>query len=80
MRILTYIKRSLGKSQLYKKHEHLRIEVFSNSNYPGDKRENLPLVAILELEAVWLLRVRSSVVFHSSVEMSIEQCLILHAR
>ena len=38
-RILTYIKGSLGKGLLYKKHEHLQIESFSNSNYVGDKRD-----------------------------------------
>ena len=38
LKILTYIKGSSGKRLLYKNNRHLRIEVFSDSNYAGDKR------------------------------------------
>ena len=39
LRILTYIKRSLGKDMLYKKHKYLQIEAFSLSSYARDKRD-----------------------------------------
>jgi len=38
LKILTYIKRSPGKSLLYK-YRYMRIEDFSDSNYARDKRD-----------------------------------------
>jgi len=33
----TYVKSSLGKGLLYKKHGHIRISGYSDSDYVGDK-------------------------------------------
>jgi len=37
---LIYIKGSPGKRLLYKKHEYLRVEASSDSNYAGHKRDS----------------------------------------
>ena len=65
LRILTYLKGSLGKRLLYKNYEHLRIEDFSDPNYARDKDiESLFMVIALILEIIWLLRgVRSRVLY-----------------
>jgi len=39
LRILVYIKSSLGKGLLYKKHGYVLILGYSNSGYAGDKRD-----------------------------------------
>ena len=37
--VLTYVKNALGKGLVYKRHEHLCIEAYSDSSYIGDKRD-----------------------------------------
>jgi len=55
LRILTYIKRSSCLGLLYKKYEHLRIEVFSDSNYARDKKDRKSTSNYCTyIEAIWL--------------------------
>ena len=35
--VLTYIKRAPGKGLIYRRHDHLRIEAYSDAGYAGDK-------------------------------------------
>ena len=37
LKILVYVKSSLGKYLMYKKHEYVRIFSYSDSDYAGDK-------------------------------------------
>ena len=37
LRVLTYIKKALGKRLIDRCHSHLHIEDYSNSGYPRDK-------------------------------------------
>ena len=37
LRVLAYIKRALGKGLIYRRHDHLRIEAYSDAGYVGDK-------------------------------------------
>ena len=37
LRVLAYIKRPPGKGLIYRHHDHLRIEAYSNARYVGDK-------------------------------------------
>ena len=37
LRVLAYIKRVLGKGLIYQRHDHLRIEAYSDAGYAGDK-------------------------------------------
>jgi len=37
LRILAYVKSSLGKGLMYKKHGHVRIFGYSDSGFAGDK-------------------------------------------
>jgi len=42
--ILLYVKSSLGKDLLYKKHGHVHIFGYSQSSYAGDKKDIAPLL------------------------------------
>ena len=37
LRVLTYIKRALGRGLIYRRHGHLRIEAYSDAGYATDK-------------------------------------------
>ena len=37
LRVLAYIKCALGEGLIYRRHDHLRIEAYSNAGYAGDK-------------------------------------------
>ena len=37
LRVLAYIKRAPGKGLIYQRHDHLRIEAYSDAGYAGDK-------------------------------------------
>ena len=37
LRVLVYIKRAPGKRLIYRCHDHLRIEAYSDAGYAGDK-------------------------------------------
>jgi len=54
LRILVYIKSSLEKGLLYKKHGHDRILGYSDSRYVGDKGDRKSTMAIAHsLEEIW---------------------------
>ena len=37
LRVLAYIKPAPGKGLIYRRHDHLRIEAYSDAGYAGDK-------------------------------------------
>ena len=37
LRVLAYIKRAPGKGLIYQRHDHIRIEAYSDAGYAGDK-------------------------------------------
>ena len=37
LRVLIYIKRARRKGLIYRRHDHLRIEAYSDAGYDGDK-------------------------------------------
>ena len=81
LRILTYIKGSLDKELLYKNHEHLRIEAFSDSNYTVDKRDRKSTYGYYTYVGGFTLRSnKQSVVSRSSTQVEYRVWLIQRMR
>jgi len=71
LRFLTYIKSSLEKDLLYKKHEHIRIFCYSDSGYVGDKGNRKSITGYCTFVGENLVTWRSKkqdVAFRSSAE------------
>ena len=67
---LTYIKSTPGKGLIYRKHGHLQIEVYSYSDYAGDRGTGNIYRVIIPMQVVtWSLgEARSRISFHDLVQ------------
>jgi len=72
LRILVYIKSSPAKGLMYKKHEHIRIFGYSDSDYAGDKEDRKSTTGyciFVEKNLVTLMSKKQNVVYRFSTDV-----------